>query len=85
MLHYVLTGGITVWYQLQRHGVYKLVSLPPLLRLRVPQVPHRYGKEFINPTVVCLTLRGWRHILNLRGFSTSTAVGKSFIMTLYHY
>jgi hypothetical protein len=31
----------------------------------------------------CLTLRGWRHIQNLCGFSTPAAVGQSFVMTLY--
>jgi hypothetical protein len=34
--------------------------------------------------LVCLTLRGWRHIQNLCGFSTPTAMGQSFIMTLYY-
>jgi hypothetical protein len=33
--------------------------------------------------LVCLTLRGWRHIQNLYGFSTPTTMGQSFIMTLY--
>jgi hypothetical protein len=27
--------------------------------------------------------RGWRHIQNLCGFLTPTAMGQSFIMTLY--
>jgi hypothetical protein len=34
--------------------------------------------------VVCLTLRDWRHIKNLCGFSTTTAMGQSFIITLYN-
>jgi hypothetical protein len=33
--------------------------------------------------LVCLTLRGWRHIQNLCGFSTLTVMGQSFITTLY--
>jgi hypothetical protein len=33
--------------------------------------------------LVYLTLRSWRHIQNLCGFSTPTAMGQSFIMTLY--
>jgi hypothetical protein len=33
--------------------------------------------------LVCLTLRGWRQIQNLCGLSTPTAMGQSFIMTLY--
>jgi hypothetical protein len=32
--------------------------------------------------LVCLTLRSWRLIQNLCGFSTRTAMGQSFIMTL---
>jgi hypothetical protein len=32
--------------------------------------------------LVCLTLRGWRHIQNLCGFSTPTAMGQSFIIVL---
>jgi Na+/alanine symporter len=31
----------------------------------------------------CLTLRGWRHILNLCGFLTPTTMVQYFIMTLY--
>jgi hypothetical protein len=34
--------------------------------------------------LVCLTLRGWRHIQNLCGFSTPTTVVQYFIMTLYN-
>jgi hypothetical protein len=35
-------------------------------------------------TIVCLTLRGCRHIQNLCGFSTPTAMGQAFIMTLFY-
>jgi hypothetical protein len=34
--------------------------------------------------LICITLRGWRHIQNLCGFSKPTAMGQSFIMTLYY-
>jgi hypothetical protein len=37
-----------------------------------------------NSTLVCLTLRGWRHIQNVCGFSRPTAMGQSFIITLYY-
>jgi hypothetical protein len=33
--------------------------------------------------LVCLTLRSRRHIQNLCGFPTPTAMGQSFIITLY--
>jgi hypothetical protein len=33
--------------------------------------------------LVCLTLRGWRHIQNLYAFSTPTTVVQYFIMTLH--
>jgi hypothetical protein len=41
------------------------------------------GNLELRQTLVSLTLRGWRHIQNLCGFSTPTAMGQSFIMTLH--
>jgi hypothetical protein len=49
--------------------------------------PHNMSETCIADTAVveiCLTLRGWRHIQNLCGFSTPTAMGQLFIMTLYN-
>jgi hypothetical protein len=42
---------------------------------------HHNGFLIFEQRLVCLTLRDWRHIQNLCGFSTPTAMGQSFMMT----